>query len=485
MQVRFGNGTAEPGHVEGMDDTAGPVVYGPQEILHDCELTMKRFLLSLLLAGLIPARADLQAYLARPEPAFQWSEASKSVLNGCEVRLLRLTSQEWQGIRWEHDVIVFRPLETPFAGKLFLMNSGGSAKEKDYPYGAMLAARIKAPVAFLLGIPRQPLFGGKKEDALIAETFVRYLETGDASWPLLFPMTKSLVKCMDALQECFRREWQEELKSFIVSGASKRGWTTWLTAASDPRVEAIAPMVIDTLNMREQLPHQVKMFGRVSDSIRDYTERGLVPIPDTDNARRLWGWVDPFLYRDKFTMPKLIVCGTNDPYWSTDALNLYWDGLPARKWISYSPNAGHNLDCDGSGGEPKGPWRAINSVAAFVRHQITGQPLPSVSWKHGESADGRLQLSITAEPPPREVRLWRAVSDSTDFRKAKWTSEKVTAEAAMSGIALERPSAGHIAFFADAGYEIDEIPFTLCTQMRIAAAAAADSGTGAGGKSVP
>jgi PhoPQ-activated pathogenicity-related protein len=83
------------------------------------------------------------------------------------------------------------------------------------------------------------------------------------------------------------------------------------------------------------------------------------------------------------------------------------------------------------------------------------------------------------------VRLWRAVSDSTDFRKAKWTSEKVTAEAAMSGIALERPSAGHIAFFADAGYEIDEIPFTLCTQMRIAAAAAADSGTGAGGKSVP
>ena len=92
---------------------------------------------------------------------------------------------------------------------------------------------------------------------------------------------------------------------------------------------------------------------------------------------------------------------------------------------------------------------------------------------------------MTAEPAPKEVRLWRAVSDSTDFRAAKWTSEKVTAEAAVAGIAVERPSAGHIAFFADAGYEIDEIPFTLCTQMRIASAASAESGPGAGGKATP
>jgi PhoPQ-activated pathogenicity-related protein len=187
--------------------------------------------------------------------------------------------------------------------------------------------------------------------------------------------------------------------------------------------------------------------------------------------------VDPFLYRDKFTMPKLIVCGTNDPYWSTDALNLYWDGLPARKWISYSPNAGHNLDCDGSGGEPKGPWRAINSVAAFVRHQITGQALPELAWQHSEATDGRLRLTVQAEPAPKQVMLWRAVSETTDFRTAKWTSEKVTAEVGRSGIPVERPISGHIAFFADAGYEIDGIPFTLCTQMRIAAAASGHSET--------
>jgi PhoPQ-activated pathogenicity-related protein len=275
---------------------------------------------------------------------------------------------------------------------------------------------------------------------------------------------------MDALQDCFRREWQEEVKGFIVSGASKRGWTTWLTAASDARVEAIAPMVIDTLNMQEQLPHQVKMFGKVSDSIRDYTDRGLVPVPDEERAKRLWSWVDPFVYREKFTMPKLMVCGTNDPYWSTDALNLYWDGLPARKWISYSPNAGHNLSASGAGGEAKGPERAINAVTAFVRHCITGKTMPALQWQHGENADGSLFLKINADPVPAKVTLWRAESETTDFRAASWSSWEVKSGGAGAEINVERPARGHIAYFADAGYEIDGIQFALCTQLRIAAA---------------
>lgn len=434
---------------------------------------LKAFLCAIAFAVGAPfSRADLAAYLAKPEPVYRWSEVSRSALGDCEVRLLKLVSQEWQGITWDHDVVVIRPSGVPFTGKLFLMNNGGTAKVKDYAFGAMLATRIKAPVALLMGIPKQPLFEGKKEDALIAETFVRYLETGDASWPLLFPMTKSLVKCMDALQDCFRREWQEELKGFIVSGASKRGWTTWLTAASDARVEAIAPMVIDTLNMQEQLPHQVKMFGKVSDSIRDYTERGLVPVPDEEKAKRLWSWVDPFVYREKFTMPKLIVCGTNDPYWSTDALNLYWDGLPARKWISYSPNAGHNLSASGAGGEAKGPDRAINAVTAFVRHCVTGKSIPALQWQHGEKADGSLFLKITADPVPAKVTLWRAESETTDFRAASWTSREVKSGDVGTEMNVARPARGHIAYFADAGYEIDGIPFALCTQLRIAAASA-------------
>jgi PhoPQ-activated pathogenicity-related protein len=276
-------------------------------------------------------------------------------------------------------------------------------------------------------------------------------------------MTKSLVKCMDAVQDTFRKEWKEDVTGFIVSGASKRGWTTWLTASVDRRVCAIAPMVIDTLNMTEQLPHQMKMYGKLSDSIRDYTERGLIPMKDTEDERRLWKWVDPFTYKSKLTVPKLVVLGTNDPYWSTDALNLYWDALPARKWISYTPNAGHNLVAD----DGKIPWRALGNLAAFVRHQISGKPIPNVNWKHDDTADGKLRLTVTTSPASRKIQFWQANHDDTDFRTAKWSSREIPLTETGAEIILDKPSAGCTAFFADAGYEIDEIPYTLCTQLRV------------------
>src|SRR5260370_36232928 len=100
-------------------------------------------------------------------------------------------------------------------------------------------------------------------------------------------MVKSVVKAMDAMQEFAKKEWKAEVKEFIVSGGSKRGWTAWLTATVDPRVKAIAPAVIDTLNMPKQLPHQLRSYGAYSDMIRDYTRRSLVPPPKTPAGEKL------------------------------------------------------------------------------------------------------------------------------------------------------------------------------------------------------
>src|SRR5262245_29496188 len=181
-------------------------------------------------------------------------------------------------------------------------------------------------------------------------------------------MVKGVVKTMDAVQAYAEQEWKKPVKSFVISGASKRGWTTWLTGAVDPRVKAIAPVVIDTLNMAVQMPHQLASFGQYSEMIKDYTLRGLVPMPDTPEARKLWTMVDPYLYRDRLTMPKLIVNGANDPYWTVDALNLYWDDLKGDKWVVYVPNAGHDLKEKLPDGKTN-RVRANSALAAFVRHQ--------------------------------------------------------------------------------------------------------------------
>ena len=84
-------------------------------------------------------------------------------------------------------------------------------------------------------------------------------------------------------------------------------------------------MVIDTLNVRAQMPRQLKAFGAYSTRLAPYTSRGLVPIPETPEGQRLLSMVDPWEYRDRLALPKLIVNGTNDFYWATDALNLYWN----------------------------------------------------------------------------------------------------------------------------------------------------------------
>jgi PhoPQ-activated pathogenicity-related protein len=420
-----------------------------------------------VLAGAIPARADLVNYVTMPDTAFAWKLMAKRTSGDTIIYELHLTSQVWQGIKWEHALQVFQPKGTEPCNTMLLWNTGGKPNPGDGLLAVELARKMKAPCAFLFGVPNQPLLDGKSEDALIAETFVRYLESGDGNWPLLFPMAKSVAKAMDALQEFSRQEWKKPLERFVIAGASKRGWTTWLTAASDARVKAIAPVVIDTLNMQVQLPHQLEALGAYSEMIHDYTERRLVPLPDTPRARKLWGMVDPWVYRERLTMPKFILNGANDPYWTTDALNLYWDDLKGPKWVLYVPNAGHNLQ-QRQGKGATSLSRAINGLAAYGRHQITGKPMPQLRWKH-DDADGKLRLTVESNALAVGARLWVAEAPTLDFRNAEWKEHPLTVSGSGAVVALVPPPAkGCEAFFAELDYEIDGIPYHLSTQMRVA-----------------
>jgi PhoPQ-activated pathogenicity-related protein len=415
-----------------------------------------------VLAG-APARADLAEYIKKPEPKYNWKLKERISSPQGTIYDLELVSQEWHGIVWTHQVQVYQPKEASPAATMLVYNTGGTSNPGNVAFGMELASKIKAPVAILYGIPNQPLLGDRKEDALIAETFVRHLDSKDDSWPLLFPMAKSVVKALDALQAFSKEEWKEPVKDFVVSGASKRGWTTWLAAASDPRVKAFAPLVIDTLNMTDQMEHQKQSFGAYSDMIHDYTERGLVPIPKTDEARRLWQMVDPYFYRDKLKQPKLLINGNNDPYWTVDALNLYWDELKGEKYVVYVPNAGHDLN-QGTKDKPD-RTRAVNALAAFARHETTNKPLPQLTWRY--DAGAKLRLTVEVDQAPKAARLWVATAPTKDFRKAKWVEQAATLDGTKVKGVVDPPAEGCLAFYAELDYEIDGIPYHLCTQLRV------------------
>jgi PhoPQ-activated pathogenicity-related protein len=83
------------------------------------------------------------------------------------------------------------------------------------------------------------------EDAVIAWTWKTFIENpNDPTILLRLPMTKAVVKAMDTAVEFAAKNGFGNIQKFMVAGESKRGWTTWTTAAVDKRVFAAAPMVM-------------------------------------------------------------------------------------------------------------------------------------------------------------------------------------------------------------------------------------------------
>ncbi|MFO1064493.1 MAG: PhoPQ-activated protein PqaA family protein, partial [Pirellulales bacterium] len=294
--------------------------------------------------------------------------------------------------------------------------------------------------------------------------FVNYLKTGDGSWPLLLPMVKSAVRAMDAVTAQVERDHGIAIKKFTVTGASKRGWTTWLSAAADPRVDAIAPMVIDVLNMPEQMKHQLATWGKYSEQIEDYSKRGIQQYMSTPAGQSLTQLVDPFAYREQIDQPKLLIFGTNDRYWPVDACGLYWNQLQGEKHLLYVPNEGHGI---------KDVERIFGAVVALQRSRTGGKPLPKFDWQFDET-DQEAVLKVTLTETAKEVRAWTATSKSRDFRESKWTSEVLKGDGKT--FVFKRPKNGeNFAMFGEVVTEQSPADCCLSTNLRVFA-------TGAGGQ---
>ena len=409
------------------------------------------------LAWCVPAWADLFSYVARPEPEWRWEKKAEQTVGDMKVEDLYLCSQVWKGIKWEHTVRVISPPKVEYPNAMILLITGGNPGPQELTVGTMFVKALGARFAVLYNIPNQPLFGGLSEDDLIAHTYAEYLKTGDQEWPLLFPMTKSAVKAMDALQAFSEKEWGQKVDTFVVTGGSKRGWTTWLAGVVDPRVKGIAPIVYNNLNLRAQMPYQLKTWGRYSEQIDEYTRRGLQEKMATPRGQLLSTMIDPYSYLPRLKMPKLIINGTNDRYWTVDALNLYWKDLPGDKWVLYVPNNPHGI---------RDLPRLVGAESAFFRAVAGGPPMPRMKSGFAEW-QGKLTLRLEANPGPTSARLWVAHSETRDFRESVWEESPMEAkDGAFVGM-VDPPKKGSTAFFGEAVFEANGRQFTLSSTMRV------------------
>ncbi len=171
-------------------------------------------------------------------------------------------------------------------------------------------------------------------------------------------------------------------------------------------------------------------------------------------------------------MPKLILNGANDPYWTVDALNLYWNDLPGEKYICITPNAGHDLQEMPENGKPdllKSRARVLNGISAFVKCQVNGAAMPKQTWEHGNTEDGQFRLSIHTNTAPKAARLWVAASDTQDFRKSRWTRRdaKISEDGKLVVGTVAQPETGCLAFYGEVDYELDGLIYSLSTQVRV------------------
>ena len=413
-----------------------------------------------------PAANPLAQYAHGHDPATRFTLVARGELAGGEFLRGRLVSQRWRGVEWTHELSLFRP-EGAAAGPMLLWIDGGASGQLPAAGGggpgdavrrlAEVATAAGLPGAVVRQVPYQPMFDGLVEDGLIAHTFVEFVKTGDTTWPLLLPMAKAAVEAMTAAQTAAADHWELPVEGFVVTGASKRGWTTWLAAALDERVKGLVPAVIDMLSLDQHVGLQRRSFGGMSDKLVDYTSRGIEQLLGSPRGRELVKLVDPFSYRDRIVQPKILALGTNDPYWPLEACGLYYGRLEGPRWVSYVPNVGHGLPAEHLGG----------LVAAMGRHAAGVERLPEFEWSFESAGDGVVgRVSRPAEEVGR-VAVWRAESGSRDFRTARWTASEPEPDGDGWRLPLERPATGFAAALLALEFARRPLPLVLTTGVAV------------------
>jgi PhoPQ-activated pathogenicity-related protein len=169
---------------------------------------------------------------------------------------------------------------------------------------------------------------------------------------------------------------------------------------------------------------------------------------------------DPYSYRARYTMPKLIITASGDQFFLPDSSQFYFKDLPGEKHLLTEANADHSL---------KGT-DVLESVAAFYQSVLDGGKRPNMNWVF--EPDG--SIKVTMDRKPLTVKLWQETNPlHRDFRvEAIGRGYQSTALSEVSpGVYVARvpkPDRGWTAFYVEATFPGDgKYPFKFTTAVRV------------------
>jgi PhoPQ-activated pathogenicity-related protein len=434
-------------------------------------------------AALTTPQTALDAYVAAPDPAYTYSLNSTLTGTGYTDYVINMTSQTWRSSAevdrptWQHWLQIVVP--SAVKSSTAVLEIGGGSNSTTAPTSAdgtsVLTATTAGAITVLLPtVPNEPLtFAGEStprtEDQIVAYSFNQYLNGGDQNWPLLLPMVESAVRAMDTAQSfvAAQSNGTQHIDNFIVTGASKRGWTTWLTPAVDSRVRAIVPYVFDALNLNAQIPHENDTYANVtqdvvggfSSALQDYTNFNIFGRFNTPQGQALGHIVDPYAYisRPSYNIPKYLIDSTGDQFFAPDSAQFYFSSLLGQNYIRYVPNTDHGLN-----------FSALQGGIGFEKAIIDGAALPQFGWT---VTGGGSTIVMNTIDTPVAVKMWQATNPTNrDFRLEtfgpNWTSSTLTDQGGGRYVAhVPLPATGTTAFMMEMTYTVDGTPLTFTTQV--------------------
>jgi len=225
-------------------------------------------------------------------------------------------------------------------------------------------------------------------------------------------------------------------------------------------VRAIAPIVIDVLNMGPQMRHHFAAYGFYSQAIGDYEQMKVLNRLDSEGGSDIRNFVDPYEYRRRYTMPKFLINSAGDQFFLCDSAQFYFKDLPEEKYLLYCANTDHGLD----GSE------ADKALLAWYGAVLTGRDRPQFSWEIPD--EGR--VTVTTKTRPKQALLWTATNpNARDFRlqtigKA-WKSSPLTDDGkGIYSARVEAPEKGWTAYFVELHFDSGTpLPFRFSTEVRV------------------
>ncbi len=425
---------------------------------------MKKYILlsltSFILISCSKQNVPLKDYVHQEDISFSYE--IKDIIKGNDwtTKIVKMVSQDWLDsteinmTEWWHWLTIVIPNDLKQTEALMVVSGGSHSNQMPSKANdAMIAAAIKTQsiVATISNVPFQPLDYVKDskenryEDDLIAYGWRQFLESGaqdtDVQWLAHLPMTKAVIRGMDVVQEI------APVDSFVVTGASKRGWTAWTTGISDPRVKAIIPIVIDLLNVVPSFQHHWQCYGEWSPAIDSYKNEGIMDWLGSNEFDRLLDIMEPYSFIHEVKMPKFLINATGDEFFVTDSWKFYWNNLEGEKYLQYIPNTNHSLNGSYS----------LGSLIAFYDAIISESTIPSFEWN---IVDNTINVSIDTNIE-YDLYKWTVVNEDTrDFRVdaigRTWEKEPIPiSRKNRYSIKIETPKEGYKAGLIEVIFKTD------------------------------